>query len=534
MTAAIVSRPSLDPSWPKGAVYHSPRGLYPFQEEGVVSAYMLRQSLVVFDTGTGKTHIAMRLAALRWEDADNDLFMVVCEKNKVDEWYDDILTFTTLVPYKHLGSGRMGRFDKGGFDVLITTYETAKADLASPKRVPGKRGLTLTEGPLFERLNGKRVDVVYDEVTKLKNRKSGNYKAHEFWLKEAIKTYPEQIRVGLTATPIEKDWEDSYNICRLLSPWRMPNVTEWTKRYVRSVDPYGRNTYRADRMHEFAASVQEMMIRKRKTDPDVIEQFPKKVEESIHVQMGPEQDALYAAIEDIGADFDEPVPGLWMIKRLVANHPAAVVNTARKGESMLAKMLVEEWGEETFLDCPSAKTERWLERIVPIVKDQGSKVVVFTFFGQAVLPLLRDALEAKGVTVYSNHGSMSLGASTESRRAFRADPQPCVFLTSDAGSRGINLPEATYVDEYESALTYANRTQRLDRIHRIDSMSPSVTCTTYIVDHTVEVDIMNMVIARNEFSDILLGDEDAGEDFLNAADRRERLGLHHLKRKKKR
>jgi len=87
--------------------------------------------------------------------------------------------------------------------------------------------------------------------------------------------------------------------------------------------------------------------------------------------------------------------------------------------------------------------------------------------------------------------------------------------------------------EYESALTYANRTQRLDRIPRIDSTATTCTCMTFLLDGTVEVPIINRVIERNSQHDILLGDDDAGEDLMTASERKEALQVARLSRTRK-
>jgi SNF2 family DNA or RNA helicase len=95
-----------------------------------------------------------------------------------------------------------------------------------------------------------------------------------------------------------------------------------------------------------------------------------------------------------------------------------------------------------------------------------------------------------------------------------------VLLASDAGARGINVPEATYVVEYDVA-THAVRLQRMNRSHRIDSTAETVHCMSFVLDGTVEEDIVGRMLERNHTADTLLGDTDAGEDFISAADRRE-------------
>lgn len=115
---------------------------------------------------------------------------------------------------------------------------------------------------------------------------------------------------------------------------------------------------------------------------------------------------------------------------------------------------------------------------------------------------------------------MTQSESADIRAKFRQSERPGVYLTSDAGARGINLPEATNIFEFESSLTYANHVQRIDRIHRINSTSPTVVCSTMVTNKSVEEGIVRKMLARNEQMDILLGDEDAGESFMTAQERK--------------
>lgn len=545
MTAQVTTEVT---DWPDDALYHSRLGLFEFQAEGIAEAYLATEDgggkLVVWDTGTGKSHFLMRMAALLAEDAaqglrTHDLTMLICEKGKIGEWAEDFAKYTRLTTRIHHGPSRMKKLAKHGLpDVLITTYETAKADLVRFVKTPGKRGTSMEHGPLMEAIGGLSVLWGCDEFGgKLGNRTSANYKAFDYVFRKMRKAHPKDHRVfGLTATPIERDWENAFNQFRLIRPDLMPTVAEFESYFVRSRDPFGRAKFREDRMGEFALMARPIIMRKRKTDPDVVAQFPKKVEEAKHLEMAADQESLYALVEDLGhgAEDDEPVPGLWTCLRQVAAAPSSLLLTARNGTSVLAKALVAELGEDYLRRVSSVKETALVDYLNPLVNGQGAKVVVFTFFGQSVLPVLARLLRSKGFKVYENHGGLSGAEMAQVRLAFKTDPDPCVFLTSDAGSRGINLPEATYVVEYESALTYANRTQRLDRIHRIDSDAPSVTCMTFIVNGTVEVKIIENVMTRNTQTDVLLDDLDAGEHFMTGADRRAALQIARLSKKRDR
>lgn len=502
-------------------LYSSPRGLYSFQEDGIARAYLkLAQGggvMAVWDTGTGKSHLAMALAALMFEDDLIDLVLLVAEATKIrkDEWPADLAKFTRLDTHVHHGTGRMERLAKRGLpQVLITTYETGKADLGKILKVPGKRGKSLADGPLLTLLRGKRVLVVLDESTKVKNRASDGYKVWFRALEHLRK--PDVTRVlEMTATPIEKDYEDAYSQLRLASPSQMPLVGEFEGYFISGRDPFGRASYIQERMPEFAALVSPMIMRVRKSDPEVMAEFPKQVEESRWFEMAEDQRALYEQVCDLQDPGEEPVPGLAMVKRMVANHPASLIHSATYGSSRVAKALVAELGEDYLRSISSVKTQGLIDYLEPIVHGQGAKVVVFSFFGPSVLPLLAVALRRKKFKVYSGEAE---------RQVFKDDPTPSVYLSSDAGARGVNLPQATYVVEYESALTYAMRTQRINRVHRIDSEALSTTCMTFFVRESVEEGIAEAMIERNAQQDTLL-DDHLVEDFITAADRRVMLSI---------
>jgi SNF2 family DNA or RNA helicase len=535
---SLAPEASADQDWPPETLYHSERGLYGFQEDGVARAYLKLQQanhvMAVWDTGTGKSHLAMALAALMFEDDLIDLVLLVAERSKIaaDEWPADLDRFTRLTAAVHHGSGRMGRLVKRGLpQVLVTTYETGKADLSPVRRLPGKRGKSLVDGPLMKMLGGQRLLVIYDESTKVKNRESDTYKSWFRSLGHLRKGAVTKV-LEMTATPIERDYEDAYSQLRLGDPKAMPQVSEFDW-FIRSRDPFGRPSYYADRIPLFTEIARPFIMRVRKSDPEVMADFPKQVEESRWFTLADDQRDLYERVCDLQGDAAEPVPGLHTVKRMVLNHPAAVLHSARYGQSQIARMLVEEWGEPYFRSVSSVKEQGLVDYLEPVVHGQGAKAVVFTFFGPSTIPLLTAALRRKKFRVYRTHGAMSLDEVATERARFKADPQPCVLLSSDAGARGINLPQATYVVEYESALTFAMRTQRINRIHRIDSTSESVTCMTFFVHESIEEAIAKTMIDRNGQQDLLLDDAGA-EDFITAAERREMLRIARTPRRRTR
>jgi SNF2 family DNA or RNA helicase len=527
MTLAVVEKPNK--VLPNGRLYHSPLGLFPFQEEGVAKSYLLLQNhgvIAVWDTGTGKTHLSMALSALLYEMGEIDYVLVSCERNKLKDWVDDFSKYTNLSVRLYHGPKRKTLLTAMP-QILVSTYETVKADCKA--EVKGKR--TGLGGPLTEALRDKRVLLVYDEITKLRTRSSANYHAHEFLINAIRKNGTAKV-VGLTGTPVEKDIEDYFNILRLVAPETVGTVGWFETEYIKSRDMFNRPSFYRERLPEFASRVSPAIIRKRKTDPDVIAQFPRQVEEVTHVTLSETQQKFYKTIKNIyeppEGEEDRRSPEevaiddrrLFSVLRLIAAYPEAL----SRAQGLLARQITQHMGIEALRATGSSKTDEFLARMKSLA-NQNDQIVAFTFFGQAVLPLLARDLRKTGISVVEHHGGQSVGEQSEAQRIFKAG-QSQIFLSSDAGARGLNFGNASYVDNYEAPALHSIYIQRINRIHRIDSVHPSVTCHTYIADNTIEVGLANSASTRNEYQDIMIdSDTESDENFISAALRREILGL---------
>lgn len=518
MTATIAEQaPS---GWPEGVLYWSPKGLYPFQADDIARALVMRDEgrsygMFQWDTGLGKSHAALALSAFMIEDNKADVILLVCERVKLKEWLADFEEFTKLEARIHHGTSRKNKMAKLGMpQVIISTYETFKTDLARFAIKQGGRGKYVVGNWLMDQMvsSGLRPMVVFDESDKLSNRSSGNYKSWDFILKTFRKHHAEVPVYMLTATPIRKDWENAFNQLRLLAPDAMPLVKDFEKYFVRTRNIYGNAIYHDFRMGEFADLCKPLLFVKSKEDPDVRDQFPAMTEESMWVDLEGLQKDLYKLV------YDMENAGDMMTLRQICAHPGALVHSAQYGESKVAKMLVDELGPDYLRQIPSAKTDRLVEYLRPVVNGQGAKAVVFSFFGPSVLPLLREALEGKHVKCWMHNEEDGI-------EAFKASKEPGVLLCSDAAARGINLPQASYLVEYDVPSTYGLRTQRLNRISRIGQGGPTATVRTMLARESVEVGLMWSMLKGNHQTDTLLGKGEDGTQYMTAAMRKKLLTM---------
>lgn len=460
--------------------------------------YLTRHHIV-----THNTHLGLGVIALALADGEADLALVVCERNKLDDWERDFGRFTTISGVlRYHGAGRQKKLARMQPRVIITTYEIIRGEAAV--RVHATKYL---DGPFLDVLRGKKVIVVYDEISKLRNRSSGLYKAHQHMLRRLRKQEPGLRVIGMTGTPIETGWENAFNELRLIRPSAMPTVEFFNDNFIIGRDQHDRPWYNHTRMHKFEAMCRPLMLRKRKTDPDVIKQFPKVTENVITVEMHADQLRLYKMAEDLAWDGDgafREIGGLKTVLRQLAGHPRALL----RSDGQLARVMSEELGS-ALEACSCAKQEQLMDLLHQVIS-AGQKAVVFTFFGQSVLPVLREEIEQAGWRHWVHHGGMTGPAMTRSRQEFNDYCGAGVMLSSDAGARGVEFPGVSAIIEYEPAMAHGTRQQRLGRGSRIGAEGQvPLTFLTLVTEKTIEAAGLHTALNRNAQADQLLGDQTA-------------------------
>ena len=473
--------------------------------------------MFVFDTGVAKSATSLAAACLALQD-DVDLILIICEQSKLDdanEWPFDVRTFTTISDYGIYHGPRRRKLLEGRLPtVVITTYDIVRQDAAV--KISARK---FTDGPLLGALMQRRVMVIYDEISVLGRRSSGRYKTHYYMLSRLREKDPDLRVIGLTATSQDTGYENTFSELRLMVPKAMPTVKEFERRVIsyRSPDDHYAPHYRPEGVLWFRQVCAPRMIRKRKTDPDVRDEFPRFSEKFIPCLMKGDQRRLYKALDSLGTGDDgrrRELPGLRPLMRQFLGDPLAVREAARAGDSDLARMVWEEW-EEELTRCSSAKTEELLNRL-SMITGNGYKAIVFTFYGQTVLKVLEERLAAFSLYVY--HGQMTKAARERSKAGFRAHQGAAVLLTSDALAKGPNIPEASYVIEHEPARTYSGRVQRAGRAHRLGCELPTTLFTLFTRDTLEDEVSIPRLLRRNDEQDTMLGDHGA-EGHVSAADR---------------
>lgn len=531
MTAALEQ---VQVASPRAPLYRSPRGLLWFQAEPVAEAYVQDGVIVEFGTGTGKTHVAMALAALLFEDDLVDVVLMVGEKGKVGDFSrDDFPRFTGLTVGAYHGPKR-AQLLADPPEVLCTSYETARNDIC---KLAGRR--VVSDGPLTEFLRGKRVLVVFDEVViKLRNRSAQTYRAWDYLINRVLRRHCPFVRVvGMTAYTLESHPEDHFNLGRIIRPELVGTVASFEADHVKSwwKDAPGgprpsayKNISTSD--HEdpgvvpLSQKVAPAIFRRSKDDPEIARLFPRMDERApTAVELSARHRRFLDAVYDVCAEQEAGDGETWGLVRMAAGHPLGLA----RSQGRVARLIAQAVGEDGLREIGSAKVDRLLEWARRLGDDQG---VIFTFYGQTVLPVLAELLQGAGHKVAVNHGQLSVRERQEAKDSFTSG-RAQFFLSSDAGCRGLNLGCGLAVVEYEPALTYNTHRQRCDRIHRLDSVHASVVADTLFALGTPDEDALDNQLQRHEWTE-QLREEDYRDDDEPGAGLTSRMRRHALARAK--
>jgi hypothetical protein len=247
----------------------------------------------------------------------------------------------------------------------------------------------------------------------------------------------------------------------------------------------------------------------RKTDPGVREYFRGMQTIIEPVQFSAEEQELADFIVDeawnLWCDNRGSHVNLgpyYHLLRITANTPMALLASDSE--------VIKEWAQRgidvgAFAKISSTKLAK-LNEMLESIRESGDKVAVFCHWTNLGIHLFKDQIEVPHV-VHWGVGQ----ADRESQRVkdqFLTDPDITCFLTSDAGSHGLNLQVARYVIQLEPLYSYDDAMQRASRIDRADSHLDGLTNYVLCVEDSTEQRVLNIQSDRRILSAATQGTEE--------------------------
>ena len=327
--------------------------------------------------------------------------------------------------------------------------------------------------------------VIVDEAHHCKNRATLNWKL--------IDHLKRRYLFMLTATPVQNDLVELYNLLTLLQPGHLKTESEFKKNYVRRGNP--RDPRNRERLRSLLG---EVMVRNTRSQvnlelppryaetcivtPDAAEsQFYHLLDSYLRwrtseiraaararsAELLPEADAHeippQPAHDSIGGGEQLPLMTRMQVNTLLlaaASHPATLVETLGRAAEHDPRVLPIL--ERARLIERSAKERRLLELLS--VGKQTDKILVFASF-RTTLERLKSLLAGAGIAYSVFSGAVS--AAEKDRAVGLLQTQVPVMLCSESGGEGRNLQFANVLINYDLPWNPMRIEQRVGRVHRI-------------------------------------------------------------------
>ncbi|ADJ27042.1 DEAD/DEAH box helicase [Nitrosococcus watsonii] len=171
--------------------------------------------------------------------------------------------------------------------------------------------------------------------------------------------------------------------------------------------------------------------------------------------------------------------GQELLDELLKSHVSALQSEGSHVETLLdAAVRCEQAG-------PDAKAEALIEWIYELQAEENEpdlKVLIFTEF-VPTQQMLKEFLEARGISVVTLNGSMDMEERKQAQDAFRKSHR--VLVSTDAGGEGLNLQFAHVIINYDIPWNPMRLEQRIGRVDRI-GQPKMVRAISFVFEDSVE------------------------------------------------
>jgi len=478
----------------------SPQGfsgaLRPYQVRGYSWLAFLRRwglgACLADDMGLGKTVQTLALVRREWPLNGGGPVLLVCPTSVAQNWRKEAERFTPDLPvYVHQGLTRKKEeyFQEQARQsaMVVTTYALLQRDLRFLKEI---------------HWNG----VVLDEAQNIKNPETKQARA--------VRALQAGYRIALTGTPVENHVGDLWSIMDFLNPGLLGKQADFKRRFFIPIqtrrDP--------DVLNRLKKITGPFILRRLKTDRNIISDLPEKNEMKIFCSLTREQVTLYeAVIQDVqsmlrkaeGIQRKGLVLATLSKLKQVCNHPAQFL------------------GDRSSIPNRSGKMERLTEMLEEIIQ-MGERSLIFTQFA-AMGEILRQYLEETfGMEALFLHGGAPGPRRDRMVERFQSDANaPSFFILSlKAGGVGLNLTHANHVFHFDRWWNPAVENQATDRAFRIGQRR-NVQVHKFVCSGTLEERIDEMIERKKGIAEDVVG---SGEGWLTELSNEELQKLFALNR----
>lgn len=454
--------------------------LYPYQAEGALFAVRAGRALIGDEMGLGKTIQAIAATEILARHFGLSKVLVICPTSLKYQWQSEMARFSGRQGKKAarvINGARAQRSKDYALDDFckITNYEKLKPDI----------DLIAAWAPEL---------VIVDEAQRVKN-----------WntiAARALKRIDSSYAIVLTGTPLENKLEELISIVQFVDQHRLGPT--WKLLHEHQVkDEAGRVTGYTG-LERIGQTLAPVMIRRRKSE--VLRQLPSRTDQNLLVPMTEMQMDYHKE----NADEVAKIVQRWRKTRFLSDKDQRRLMIALQNMRMSCNstyLLDQETDHGVKADELAALFDE-------LLAEPEAKAVVFSQWTRTHDIVIR-RLEARKLGYVSFHGGVPSDKRPALIERFRDDPACRVFLSTDAGSTGLNLQHASTLVNMDLPWNPAILEQRIGRIHRMGQVRP-VRVINFVAKGTIEEGMLSVLAFKRSLSAGIL-DGGSGEISLGGS-----------------
>ncbi|MCY2996296.1 MAG: SNF2-related protein [Planctomycetota bacterium] len=441
------------------------------------------RALLCDEVGLGKTiEAGLVLSELHLRGLVRSVLVLV-PPSLIEQWQGELrrkfsLDFVTHdePAFRERGPAAWAEYDR----VIVSTH--------TAKREPHRAAILARRWDL----------VIVDEAHHLRNRST------QLW--KFASELQKQFMLLLTATPVQNNLDELFNLVTLLEPGLLSTAKQFQRQFVDRRDKL--TPRNVGQLHELLA---EVMVRNRRSTVGL--QFTRRWAKTLRVTLAPPEQSLYHRVTQLVRQHLRSAErhgglsrmALLTLQMALGSSPAAAAGTL---ETMAANPRLDAGLSGQLLDlADEARTQTAhgkLEQLLTLLHEFPDKMVIFTQF-RATQALLSRHLAAAGHELAVFHGGLSRLEKEAAIAHFRGPAR--LLLCTESGSEGRNLQFAHAVCNFDLPWNPMRIEQRIGRLSRI-GQTHDVHVFNLVAADTVEAAVLHLLDAKLSMFELVIGEID--------------------------
>ena len=454
--------------------------LLPYQLDGVAFAAGAGRAILADDMGLGKTIQGVGVAELLAREAGISRVLVVCPTSLKSQWLNEVARFSARTASLVLGGAkdRPDQYASPSF-FTICNYEQVLKDVLS--------------------IEQHRWDlVILDEGQRIRN--------WEAQTTRVVKSLRSQFALVLSGTPMENRLEDLFSVMQFVDGRQLGPAFRFFNRYRIQDEKGAVLGYR--NLDELRDRLRPVLL--RRTKELVLQQLPPRNTEIIHIAPTDEQHALHAA-------------HLRVVVSITRKKYITEMDLLRLRQALLMCRMAADSTALVDKQPPgySSKLQALDELFEQLFVEGSRKAVVFSEW-TSMLDLIEPLLHRRGIRFVRLEGSVPQAKRQELVQEFQTHADCRVFLSTNAGSTGLNLQAADTVVNVDLPWNPAVLEQRIARAHRMGQRRP-VNVYILVTQGTLEEQMLTTIGQKKELAMAALDSESDVTEVMLGSNRMEEL-----------